>query len=367
MRYIRFLKTPRIVDGDDLKTCRIDCLITITSDLGDSFLPCDITLSAELWSDDLVEKKPITSRKVEWKSYMRNSPITFLLPRNSIPGPLRVRISAEAESRADQFDKLRNHDAEVPAVLSAWSAMIDPFTGVIEAEKRIERRLINLAKQPMTIWEETGESIARHLWDAGLTLSVYLDRVMALPKWSEPAPEALRLQPGSGERVRIIELGTGCGMVGIGLAQTIPNADVIVTDLSEAEEIARFNIDQNGISRTSSIKFQTLEWGKPLPSSVSGRAFDLVIAADCTYNPDSSPEFVATISQLVTLSPKAKVIVAMKVRHSSEEVFFTLMAEANFVVESKFVLPLHGDDEDSEEAVDVFLFGRNGKSENDKQ
>lgn len=63
-----------------------------------------------------------------------------------------------------------------------------------------------------------------------------------------------------------------------------------------------------------------------------------------------------TIAQLILHSPKAAVIVAMKVRHSSEDVFFALMAEAGFGVEGKLALPLRGDDPATEDNVDVFLF-----------
>lgn len=65
---------------------------------------------------------------------------------------------------------------------------------------------------------------------------------------------------------------------------------------------------------------------------------------------------VQTIAQLVLRSFKAAVMVSMKVRHSSEDVFFALMAEAGFIVEKKLALPLPGDYSIDEDTVDVFLF-----------
>jgi hypothetical protein len=60
----------------------------------------------------------------------------------------------------------------------------------------------------------------------------------------------------------------------------------------------------------------------------------------------------------MTISPKAKIVIAMKVRHGSELVFFDLMKEANFLTENKTSLPAPGDEELGEEMVDVYVFSR---------
>lgn len=86
--------------------------------------------------------------------------------------------------------------------------------------------------------------------------------------------------------LQVLELGTGCGIVGISLAHTISNANVLLTDLSEAREIVQHNIDQAHLANGSSIKFQELNWDDDLPTDVTS-PLDLVLAADCTYNPDS--------------------------------------------------------------------------------
>jgi hypothetical protein len=62
------------------------------------------------------------------------------------------------------------------------------------------------------------------------------------------------------------------------------------------------------------------------------------------------------MAQLVLRSPKAVVIVSMKVRHSSEDIFFNLMAEAGFTVRDTLVLPLPGDDSEGGDTIDVTLF-----------
>lgn len=89
--------------------------------------------------------------------------------------------------------------------------------------------------------------------------------------------------------MNILELGTGCGIVGIALAQTIPNATVLLTDLSEAREIVQRNIDQASKAPGASLRFLQLDWDAELPDQVhkTSSPISLVVAADCTYNSDS--------------------------------------------------------------------------------
>jgi hypothetical protein len=78
-------------------------------------------------------------------------------------------------------------------------------------------------------------------------------------------------------------------MVGIAIAQTLEGADVVVTDLPEAQEIVQRNISQARPAKGSILEFQELDWDAELPPNLrtSSSRLDLVIAADCTYNPDS--------------------------------------------------------------------------------
>lgn len=68
-----------------------------------------------------------------------------------------------------------------------------------------------------------------------------------------------------------------------------------------------------------------------------------------------SPALVDTLSRLLTTSPKAAVMIAMKVRHYAENVFFDLIVEAGLKVSHCISLPLPGDAESGEETVDVYL------------
>lgn len=135
----------------------------------------------------------------------------------------------------------------------------------------------------------------------------------------------------------------------------------------------RKNINETNLAKGTAIRFQQLNWEDEIRGDL--RELDLVVAADCTYNSDSrlvkphsstsfhsilnivfSPALVKTLRSLTNASPKATVIIAMKKRHLSEEIFFSLMSEAGFKIESTKNIPLPGDERTGEEYVYVYTF-----------
>jgi predicted nicotinamide N-methyase len=160
------------------------------------------------------------------------------------------------------------------------------------------------------------------------------------------------------KKLNVIELGCGCGMVGIGLAQIVPDCSVILTDMPEAEEIATRNIANMNPAMSSQATFMPIDWELPLSNAVENRTFDVIIVSECTYNTDTIPALVRTLSALNRRSQKAAVLVSTKVRHSSESIFFELMEDAEFVKASHTKIPLPKDESSDEEpeVVHVYIF-----------
>ena len=65
---------------------------------------------------------------------------------------------------------------------------------------------------------------------------------------------------------------------------------------------------------------------------------------------------VNTLTRLVKASPEVVVAIAMKMRHSSEEVFFELMQDAGFLKTAQMEYPLPGDVEVGEEVVYLHVY-----------
>ncbi|RDI79948.1 hypothetical protein Vi05172_g10048 [Venturia inaequalis] len=351
MRYIRFLKTPKL-HAKEASNSVVKLVVTIVSDLGETFFPDDLLLAATLRSDK--HHGDIYLRKtVKWEAGMRALPIELNFEQNHIDWPARVHVHARDATRSDHFER---HDdgSDMPNIISVWSDVLDPPQGIFEASKSAERRFTPLSNRTLSIWEETGESIARHLWDGGLALSAYLDRMVALQAEGIPLVEQT-ISAATFKRLHVIELGSGCGIVGITLAQTVPDCHVLLTDLPEAAEIAQKNINNVFPAMGSAVSFQPLNWDNPLPKTIQAKTYDLIMLVDCTYNSDSSPALVRTLSALQKKSPKAVILVAMKIRHSSEDIFFDLMKQAMFIEASHMKIQLPVSDEVGEK-VEVYVF-----------
>ena len=147
--YIRFLKPPKI----DLKG-HVRALITITTDLGDGFYPKDITLHPTIISNESCMSE---WQSLEWKRGMRTLWIDIANVDANLPVDLRLVVNREMNVEGNPISV-----DNMPEILGAWS---DTFgKSKSQAGGIIQRRYRTISKIEKRIIEETGESIARHVW-----------------------------------------------------------------------------------------------------------------------------------------------------------------------------------------------------------
>lgn len=165
-----------------------------------------------------------------------------------------------------------------------------------------------------------------------------------------------------GGNLNALELGAGCGIVGITISQFFaPSlASIILTDLPEAEDILSKNLSPSTLptpmAETSRPIHQVLDWSAPLSAKIAVSRWDLILVADCTYNSDVVPDLVKTLQAIAKSSKDVLVCLAMKVRHESEMVFFDLMHESGWDMREKMKveLPVLGDEG---QEIEIFVFG----------
>ncbi|KZF24756.1 hypothetical protein L228DRAFT_103706 [Xylona heveae TC161] len=362
MHYIRFLKPPKLSFATGRKAS-ISAVVTVTSDLGESFFAGELNLVSSALSGD----KIIAQKDCNWNPGARALKIELDVGHVKFSWPIRIHVGLDRERLVDIFNEPEKSSSgnSLPTVISAWSSRLDPQNP--DAAKKVERRVHLLSGPVVGIWEETGESIARHIWDAGVALTSYFDRIVSLQDPGLPQLNKLITESLAGRRkINVIELGSGCGVVGIGLAHVLSNCEVLLTDLPEAEEIMTTNLSCLSPKVHSRVSFKVLDWEENLPSPCTTKRFDLILVADCTYNPDSTPALVKTLSALVAASPSAVIVVAMKVRHQSEAIFFTLMESAGFAQSGHYAIPLPREaslddyEEEELEKADLFTFQSRG-------
>ncbi len=202
--------------------------------------------------------------------------------------------------------------------------------------------------------------------DAGVALVAFLTTLALQPR---PTSDLAKLLRTSTRAPRILELGSGCGLVGLQVADLCSTSDVLWTDLSDAMEILNRNVERaRFISSSGKLATAALDWDEAVPELVAKKRFDLVILSDCTYNPDSVPGLVRTLSSVAKSSPNALVVVSLKLRHDSEAIFFDLVADAGFVEAEHAAIPLpdwyRSDSGQELEVVEVYIY-RSRKSVED--
>ncbi|KAH8887566.1 hypothetical protein GQ53DRAFT_285360 [Thozetella sp. PMI_491] len=373
MHYIRLLRPPAIEQKGRQQLLKV--AFTITTDLGDSFLSptapvpiCIFGIHTAKTSglQSLVPVNLTAGRNTFWQSGSRVLKLELPLPAQPI-STIQIRP-------ADKTLVAFSADDICGSVLGLIMPVYADLPGPGEEPQHVAFRSIRLASQVASfedmvqVEEEIGESIARHIWDAGVSTVALLSslclRDRDLRRMGHLTSIFQRRHPLS-----ILELGCGVGILGTGIAhilKSVPDSGptyVLMTDLSEAEEraranIARFNaqVKDAGYANVE-LDYENLDWedGKtgtfgPL---VGGRCWDLVVLSDCTYNVDMLPALTQTLTAIHASSESkregdplgeplnvASVLLSMKPRHSSEDRLWGLLEAEGWRNIDGTVLPL---------------------------
>jgi len=354
MHYIKFFKLPKLINRGKNPTDTVKTTVAVTTDLGDDFFPNALQLRFEVLGLD----KVIQSSTHQWKTGMRALPVEFDLSKRA---PIcRLRVSASESEYSTSFD-LSNGILVTPCVMPVVSGI---FNTVGPGETRETRdtdveRVIPLMESPeLRIYEATGDSIARHIWDGSVAFSGLIDRA-TIGKSGVPFLDRMLFEAGSTSSLRVIELGAGVGLAGLTLARLLPGANVLLTDVPEVQQLLARSILANDMN-VETVGFDVLDWEQPIPPRFKQHELDLILVSECTYNEDSIPALVGVISNLAELSPQTTILVATKQRHENERIFYDLMKEARFIIthETHVLCPRNytPNDLDDADKVNVYTF-----------
>ena len=121
-----------------------------------------------------------------------------------------------------------------------------------------------------------------------------------------------------GSRRRVLELGSGTGLVGIAAA-AVWGAEVHLTDLPEIEPNLAMNVRDNrqvienggGIATTG-----VLDWSDATKPPSDEAEYPTILAADPLYSPEHPALLVQTIERYLARSAEARVIVELPLREA---------------------------------------------------
>ena len=154
VHYIRFLKLPTVIERD--RGLLVKALVTITTDLGESFFDGSLTLVASI--RDGSHETVYLQRTFRWEAQKRALRIELPFKKRDVVWPVRLYVGIENHEAIDSIGP-----EGIPAVLSIWSDDFSVTTPVLESH--YTRRVFRLAdRRLLHVWEEPTESIARHIW-----------------------------------------------------------------------------------------------------------------------------------------------------------------------------------------------------------
>ena len=154
VHYIRLLKTPQVFQKAG-RSLSINAVVTISTDLGDTFFPADVALIVYL-ADANHPQEAFFEKPCYWRGGSRSLNITVVATFPPALHSLRLHVTSEQSLSSLSL-------CTVPKILDVYSAAFSVDEGT-RAPAIEERRLMLSERTYVQIWEETGNSIARHIW-----------------------------------------------------------------------------------------------------------------------------------------------------------------------------------------------------------
>jgi predicted nicotinamide N-methyase len=158
---------------------------------------------------------------------------------------------------------------------------------------------------------------------------------------------------------RCLELGSGCGLVGMALA-VLGAASVLLTDRPEMIPILRRHVDRNSKSlSTCKISCDTLVWGAE--EEQARPPFEVIVAADTIYDIDLVAPFISALEAYSDLQTYIFVGFDTSIGRHSAYSLFRELAAAQFMI--KVVTPAEREVDVDKEAVSLYLLRRKDRAE----
>lgn len=309
MLYIRLLKPPPFSIGRDQS---LTIVVTVCNDLGEQFYQDALDLEVRLSASTGAPQTTLATYLGDSSPYLTISmPVKGLKRTSSISLEVCVRNDGD-HSLTGLASFVSDHGLILPIRVDAIQ--------VKHEESKADRhsqaiRLLHMANGSMTIYEDTGNSIDRHLWDCGVTVSWFIHTCY----------DDLELASS----ISVIELGAGTGVSSIALAITRSQrsrmkTSIVCTDLEPALGLIRQNFDNNAklVNRSVDIKVTELDWASTLPVSI--RKPDLILLTDVAYNHDSFDMLLGKVNELAALpgDMSTRILFGYKYRHEREQEWF---------------------------------------------
>ncbi|RDW91212.1 protein-lysine N-methyltransferase EFM6 [Coleophoma crateriformis] len=173
----------------------------------------------------------------------------------------------------------------------------------------------SLLSPPLLLHEDLANGCGGQLWPAGMVLAQHI----------------LRYHRDGLKEARILELGAGGGLVGLGVALGCPVENALyISDQENMLDLMEKNVILNKLQ--SRVEPLVLNWGEPLPDVTVQQCPNVILAADCVYFEPAFPLLLDTLEKLLDLCNDAVIYFCFKKRRRADMQFMK-NAKKKFVIE----------------------------------
>ena len=299
------------------------------SDISESNSRFSITLS--LIGSKSGDNAPITSQSsfilpiTSCSSNSESSDLRFQLPPGAIgDGYLTISLlPTSSESRSCSCcisDSVVDGILVIPIISEVFTIL--PSDSSISGHRTLlgSYRKLNINCQghnnpgdrdSVIVHEQYGATLGSHLYDSSIILLRYFEKQ---PLFDYDCDNSTKI---------IVELGAGCGLVGLWCSTVFNNAAVYLTDMICQKKIINHNIQVN--KQETRCQFMELEWSgdkhisklnETIESSYPSSSIDTLIATDVLYDRDASKLLFHAIRKLAKPGV-TQVFIAQKLRQNT--------------------------------------------------
>ncbi|KAF3444061.1 hypothetical protein FNV43_RR13751 [Rhamnella rubrinervis] len=211
----------------------------------------------------------------------------------------------------------------------------------------------------LSIQQDNGSfHVGTSVWPCSLVLVKFAERwVQPDPNTSSDSNPYSRTLDFRGRRA--VELGTGCGVAGMGL-YLLGLTDVVLTDISPVMPALKHNLKRNKPVLGKTLKHSVLYWNRPEQINALHPPYDVVVATDVVYIEESVGPLISAMETLV--ADDGVVLLGYQVRSPEAHKLFWEMSESVFEIHKVPHEHLHP--EYAFEEADVYVLKKKKKEHN---
>ncbi|WVQ70537.1 hypothetical protein IAR50_000056 [Cryptococcus sp. DSM 104548] len=197
------------------------------------------------------------------------------------------------------------------APLPSFEEYVPPREAVTGGQQNILVKVEGLGTDVQLV-VDAGPGCGGVTWPAGEVMSRYL----VYRHVSEP--EKLKGK-------KILELGSGTGLVGLVTAMIEPSSEIWITDQAPLLDLMETNTRSNLGEENSTVHVAEFNWGEPVSSSIPIEDIEVVLAADCVYSEPAFPLLVQTLCDVAPLGKNIEILFSYNKRRKADKKFFAML------------------------------------------